>query len=284
MRLAITGGTGLVGQFITRAALSSGHGVTLFGRRAPDASVFGQDLPFEPFDLAGPAPDLRGFDGLIHGAFDHIPGRYRGGEGDDPEGFRRRNLLGSQRLIETMGDAGGRVIFLSSRAAYGDYPAGSTLRETTASRPETLYGQVKLAVEQITSAAGGTSLRATGVYGPPAPAQRHKWAEVFADFATGQPIAPRRATEVHGEDLAAACLLALETQTPALLNVSDLMLDRRDLLALWSEISGIKGSLPDAAPEPGPAAMDCTGLKALGWKPQGRAGLRKTLQAISEAG
>ncbi|MCV6598397.1 MAG: NAD(P)-dependent oxidoreductase [Mangrovicoccus sp.] len=284
MRLAITGGTGLVGQFITRAALLAGHEATLFGRRAPQTALFGQDLPFEPFDLGGLPPDLRGFEGLIHGAFDHIPGRYRGGEGDDPEGFRRRNVLGSQRLIESMGAAGGRVIFLSSRAAYGDYPPGTALTETTPSRPETLYGQVKLAVEQITESVGGVSLRATGVYGAPAPGQRHKWADLFADFAANRPIAPRRATELHGEDLAAACMLALQATTPALLNVSDIMLDRRDLLALWSDISGIQGKLPKAAPEPGPAAMDCSRLKALGWAPQGDAGLAKTLAQISRAG
>jgi UDP-glucose 4-epimerase len=42
-----------------------------------------------------------GTDAVVHAAFDHLPGRYRGGEGDDPARFRRINLDGSVRLFES---------------------------------------------------------------------------------------------------------------------------------------------------------------------------------------
>ena len=47
----------------------------------------------------GERPDLAGIGAVVHCAFAHVPGRYRGGEGDDPEGFRRANLDGSLALI-----------------------------------------------------------------------------------------------------------------------------------------------------------------------------------------
>lgn len=291
MKLAITGATGLVGRFVAEAALRAGHDVTSFTRSAPQPGTFSAHLAHWPYDLEADPPPLDGFDRLVHAAFDHVPGRYRGGEGADPERFRRRNVLGSQRIVEAAGDAGCRVIFLSSRAVYGAYPDGTRLTEDTPPRPDTLYGEIKLAVEQAVAATEGVSLRATGVYGPtglgPETRRRHKphkWAGLFEEFAAGRAIPPRRATEVHGADLAAACLLALAQDTPPVLNVSDLMLDRRDLLALWSEISGVTGRLPEPAPLPGPPEMDCTALRALGWQPGGWPRLRETLAQIAQAG
>lgn len=286
MHLAVTGGTGLVGHFIVRAAIRQGLSVSVLARKQPAVgSAAGAGSAWRPFDLDDPdRVDLGGVDALVHAAFDHLPGRYRGGEGADPTGFHRRNALGSRRLVDHAGAAGCRVIFLSSRAVYGGAPDGAILTEDTPPRPDTLYGAVKLSVEQAVTDVGGVSLRATGVYGPPGPGQRHKWADLFDDFAAGRPVASRRATEVQGDDLAAACLRALDPATPPVLNVSDLMLDRRDLLALWSEVSGIPGALPDAVPGPGPAAMDCAALRALGWQPQGRAGLSATLRAIAQSG
>lgn len=279
MKLSITGSTGLVGRFIVDAALESGHEITLLSRAAP-GEWRGE---WQEFQLGDP-PNLQGQSAVIHAAFDHIPGRYRGGEGDDPERFRQRNLEGSLRLVQAADRVGCRVIFLSSRAVYGDYPLGTKLTEDMAAAPDTLYGEVKREVEKAVTALGGTSLRVTGVYGPPGAGQKLKWADLFDDFAKGREITPRKATEVHGADVAAACLLALNPDAPVVLNVSDLMLDRHDLLSLWSEISGERGHLPERVRRPGPAEMDCGQLRLLGWKPKGIAGLRDALTEITQAG
>src|SRR5690606_15011137 len=85
---------------------------------------------------------------FVHAAFDHVPGRYRGGEGEDPASFRHRNLNGSVALFEAAKVAGiRRTVFLSSRAAYGPRPAGTWLDEADTPVPDTLYGQMKLADE-----------------------------------------------------------------------------------------------------------------------------------------
>lgn len=195
----ITGGTGAVGHFITRRLMADGWAVRNLSRHAPPPGAYPRKLTHFPFDLSrSPAPDaaLTGARILIHAAFRHEPGRYRGGEGADPEGFRRANVEGTLDLFQAAKAAGiGRAVFLSSRAVYGDYPPEKTLTEDLVPRPDTLYGQVKLAVETELQAMASPdftpiSLRATGIYGAGPPGGTHKWAELFQDFLAGRPIAP----------------------------------------------------------------------------------------------
>jgi len=270
MKIALTGATGLVGQFIAAHLLRERYDLVALGRQSsPHGGTH------RPWRLGEPAP-LDGCDALVHAAFAHVPGRYRCGEGDDPDGFLRRNLGGTLRLWE---DAHGlRTVFLSSRAVYDGLPPGTVLTEDLPLAPDSLYGQVKLAAEQALHAQGGTSLRATGVYGPPAPGQSHKWADLFAAFASGAPIPPSAGTEVHGDDLARAVLLLLDA-APGPYNCSDLLLDRRDLLARWSRIKGIEGRLPERATTR-PNVMDCARLRALGWTPQGEKALDEALRTM----
>lgn len=271
MRIALTGATGLVGQFIAAHLLATGHALVALGRApSPHGGTH------RPWRLGEPAP-LDGCDALVHSAFAHVPGRYRGGEGDDPEGFLRRNLDGTLRLWEEA--RGLSTVFLSSRAVYDGLPPGTVLTEDLPLAPDSLYGQVKLAAEEALHAQGGRSLRATGVYGPPAPGQRPKWADLFEAFARGEPIPPAAGTEVHGQDLARAVSLLLDAP-PGPWNCSDLLLDRRDLLARWSRITGIPGRLPEPAATP-PNVMDCARLRALGWTPGGEAALDDALRRMA---
>jgi UDP-glucose 4-epimerase len=273
MRLAITGGTGLVGRFLVEEALAAGDAVTVLCRTAPRPGFFSAPVAQLPYTL-GDTPPLDEIDALIHCAFLHAPGRYRGGEGDDPVAFTRANLDGSVRLFEAARSAGlSRVLFLSSRAVYGAYPPGTTLSEDMAPRPDTLYGEVKWQAEQALAALAApgftaASLRATGVYGPAGPGQRHKWAGLFDDYLAGRPIAPRRGTELHGADLAAAARLLLRSAQTGPFNASDLLLDRHDLLALVAGLTGCAHPLPDRATAP-VSAMATGRLRALGWRPGG---------------
>jgi UDP-glucose 4-epimerase len=259
MDVLLTGATGTVGRFLEPALRAAGHRVTTLGRRPGDL----------PWDLADPAPRLPPADALIHGALAHVPGSYRGGEGGDPAGFRRLNLDGTRRLFDAV--AGTRIVFLSSRAVYGDWRSGEILREDDAPAPDSLYGEVKLAGEAA-MAGRGTALRPTGIYG----GRPHKWEALFATYLRGESVAPRLATEVHGADLAAAVLLALEP-APEVLNVSDLLLDRHDLIAGVQELTGCPHPPPQRATGPRPGVMATDRLRALGWRPGGRARLEAFL-------
>lgn len=270
MKVAVTGGTGLVGRFIVQALRRAGEDVCLLSR---------------PAYRLGDAPDLGSVDALVHCAFQHVPGRYRGGEGDDPAGFRQDNLVGSLRLFEAAKAQGvSRVVFLSSRAVYGDYPPGTQLTEDLPPRPDTLYGQVKWEAEQavfslVTPGFRAASLRATGVYGP---GPNHKWAELFHAFQSGRTIEPRRSTEIHGDDLAEAVRLLLRTTESGPFNVSDILLDRHDLLASVAKLTGSNATLPPRS-DASVSQMACDRLMALGWQPRGVAGLEEALPYMVRA-
>ena len=285
MKVAVTGATGLVGHWIARHLNSQGHDMVALGRR--ETGIEG--VEHVPYELSDAPPQLDGFDALVHAAFSHVPGRYRGGEGDDPEGFMQRNLDGTLRLFEAAQGLD-RIVFLSSRAVYGAYPAGTVLEETRPPRPDTLYGRVKRDAESALArlhGPAGISLRVTGVYGAAAPGRAHKWCDLFDSFASGAPIAPRCASEVHAGDLARAVDFVLRASRNALedgiLNVSDFVLDRRDLLRTYAKISGVTGILPPRAEADLVNVMTTRRLRDLGWRPGGQAALAGNLAAMIAA-
>lgn len=259
MRIAVTGATGIVGGLMVQAARAAGHAVD----------------PLPGWRLGQPAP-LDGCDAVIHAALAHAPGRYRGGEGDDPAAFVTANRDGTLRLFEDAERAGARVVFLSSRAVYDGWPAGTALPDGTPARPDSLYGQVKAQAESALPP-GGAALRATGVYGP---GRANKWAPLFADYRAGRPVASRVATEVHGADLAHAALLVLDRAAMGVFNVSDLVLDRHDLLARVQRLTGCPHPPPPRADARALSVMGCARLAALGWRPGGLALLGATLPAL----
>lgn len=262
--IALTGATGLVGQWLRPLA-----DLTL-GRHGAD----------RPFSLTGPAPDLSGVTTLIHAAFTHEPGKYRGGEGSDPDGFVAANLHGTIRLFDAAAAQGvRRIVFLSSRAVFDALPEGTNLPETLPAAPKSLYGQVKQQAEEhlFTLPLTGLSLRATGIYGPQ---PGHKWTDLFADYLSGKPVAPRRATEVHGADLTAAMRLLLSETTSGTasgpVHLSDILLDRHDLLAEVQALTGCPHPLPERSDAP-VSQLHCDHLRHLGWQPGGMERLRASL-------
>jgi len=287
MHVLLTGGTGALGRFIAAGLLEAGHEVTFLGRTQPEDTRIG----FIPWALSAADIDLPAADALVHCALEHVPGRYRGGEGDDPAGFLLANVDGTRKLFQAAKRAGVRhCVFLSSRAVYADNGQWEVLTEASAIRPDTLYGKVKLAGEEALQALctehfSGTTLRATGIYGLPPGASSHKWSELFSNFRNGATVMPRVGTEVHGEDLTAAVLLVLEkvderTSPYEVYNVSDLLLDRQDLLKLYAEATGCDTPLPPRAPGP-VGVMEPGRLKVLGWAPGGMGKLREFVEAVA---
>lgn len=269
MRIALSGASGLVGRWIVAAARASGHDLLLLSR---------------PGWHLGDAPDLTGCDALIHAAFQHLPGRYRGGEGDDPQGFVAANRDGSLRLFQAARDCGvRRALFLSSRAVHDGHPAGMALPDDLAPLPTNLYGQIKADLEAALAAMAGpgfrtASLRPTGVYGP---GQPQKWAGMIADFLRGITPPPGIATEVHGADLADAALRTLaDPEMAGSYNVSDLLLDRRALLARVAALTGAATPLPPRADRAPLRVLRCDRLHGLGWRPGGMARLDRDLPAV----
>lgn len=289
----VSGGTGMVGRFIVEHLAGAGHDVTVLGRNPPPETLFSRPVRFVEGALDPAGDHYAAFEGMelfIHAAFDHLPGRYRGGEGTDPEGFWQKNHEGSIALFEAAEEAGvERVVFLSSRAAYGGQAPGEPLTEEMPCSPETLYGKAKRATEEalFRLAAPGfvtVSLRITGVYGPAGPGRGHKWAGLFEDYLAARPVEPRAGSEVHGDDVAAAVALVLAAPAAQvsgeIFNVSDVVVDRRDLLAIVKEVTGSPHALPGAADASSLNVMATEKLRALGWRPGGKTLLRETVETL----
>lgn len=295
MKVALTGASGYVGGFVARRLLAEGVEIRALARRgsyrAPDLPV--QWRAGELGDAEAARRLLAGADGLVHCAYGHVPGRYRGGEGEHRQRFWRTNLLGSIALMEEARRAGvGRVVLLSSRAVYGRRTASAAaVDESVQPLPDTYYGALKLALEAHVGALAdvdgvcAASLRPTGVYGVGAPAARSKWFDLAVALAEGKaPPLSRRCTEVHGRDVADAVWLLL-TRPPA--EVAGRAFNCTDLVVDTGEVAARLGSLLGRTVTPAPAMnalrhpMRATALRRLGWQPGGEALLAATLEELA---
>ena len=292
MKVLVSGGTGFVGRYIVEELLAEGYAVAVGGRHQPEPGLFSRPVAFVPLRLDPGEDQSHVFDDayfFVHAGFSHVPGRYRGGEGDDPESFQRLNLDGTVKLFETAQRAGiRRCVFLSSRAVYGDRSASEVLHEKTEANPNTLYGRVKLDAERALSALNApgfavASLRLTGVYGDLRP---NKWNDLFANYLAGKAVPSRAGTEVHGRDVGQAVRLMLETETARIadevFNVSDMLTETHEILSIVQRVTGSPHPLPARAPDNIISAMDTAKIEALGWRGGGRTLLEETVKALAQ--
>ena len=296
MRIAITGATGIVGRFVVARLLSEYAQVQALAR--PESDRRGLDACHWIIgDMANHdalAKLVRNADALVHCAYSHVPGRYRGGEGDDRFAFWRNNLLAGVALLEHARRANvARVVVLSSRAVFGaQTPAAYSVDDATRPVPDSHYGALKLALEAHASAfstADGmccAALRPTGVYGVVQPVERSKWFDLAMAIRRQAPLpAARLATEVHGHDVADAVWRLLNAPTEHVagraFNCSDLIVDSRDVMAGLAERLGVAPNLPSAPENKLLHPMRTPALRALGWCPGGRPLLERTLDELA---
>jgi nucleoside-diphosphate-sugar epimerase len=193
--IALTGGTGFVGQAVVDWACRCGLSLRALARReqAPCEGV-----EWVRGDLADRAALARLVEGA--GAVLHVAGVVNA---PDPMGFHLGNVAGTEALVEAAAEAGARrLVFVSSLAA----------REPGLSA----YGKSKRHAEEIvqTSTLDWTIVRPPAIYGP----RDREMFELFRAARWGVvPIPPAggRASVVHVEDLA-RLLVALAPSDPAL--------------------------------------------------------------------
>jgi dTDP-4-dehydrorhamnose reductase len=159
------------------------------------------------------------------------------------------------------------------------------LTEETPPHPNTLYGEVKLGTERhLLSMAGADFrpivLRVTGVYGTAGSGREHKWSGLVEDYLAGRAVASRVATEVHGRDLAQAVFQLTAAGEAGVFNVSDIVVDRADLLAAVAEATRSRWPLPSHADAGLLNIMATDKLRALGWQPGGQALLEREIRSM----
>lgn len=280
MIVAVTGATGYVGRFIVKRLIDEGVTVRAWRRQSSDLNGLPKNVEWIEGELSSPdsaAALVEGADCLVHAALDHVPGRYRGGEGEDPSRFLRLNVEGSLALLTVARSAGvSRVVVLSSRAVFGQTVRGEIGDDDPVS-PDTHYGAAKARLEDFVRNAGAegwpvAALRPTGVYGIVEPVERSKWFSLVNDVVDGVAVPEKAGTEVHGNDVAIATWTLLTT--PARIagcafNCSDIVVSNRDIVRLVHRFAGITGTVPEESEHPG-GVMRSDALEALGVRFGGR--------------
>ncbi len=293
--IALTGATGYVGRFVVNELQQRGMQIRALSRAQSDRSDFAQPVEWITGDLRDTDAIrqlVEGVDAVVHLAYEHVPGKYRDGEGDDLPTWLDVNLNGSLRLLQASAQAGvKRFIFLSSRAVFSRTEPGQVLDERHPISPDTHYGAYKAAVEAFLQSFAHTtkmstcSIRATGIYGLTHPVERSKWWKLVQDVLNDKPITSNRGgTEVHGADVAnvIATLLTRPSFDVNTLHLSDLYVTTREIVRLTRAFSGHSGELPAESPAPS-NVMVSRYLADLGITLGGVPLLEKTIAELVEA-
>ena len=303
MRVALTGGRGYVGQFILEHLLNEDAEINATATNVDPREKFRvhEHLNWYEWRLNDTACGFEFLDGadcLIHTAFDHVPGRYRGGEGVDLASFIRNNLLGTLKLWQQARNHGiKRTVFISSRAVFGEIAPSrieTPLRDEQTPFPDTAYGFLKTSIEATMidyADIGLCSIRPTGVYGVVDPIENSKWyALCFQSLDPNNPINERdqAKTEVHGGDVARAITLILNAPDHKVVgrafNCSDVAISTNQLRYLIRQLREGKDNstiVADMPSTPGPHhEMSSAGLIELGWQVSGISKVLETLEII----
>ncbi|HSC92974.1 MAG TPA: NAD-dependent epimerase/dehydratase family protein [Gaiellaceae bacterium] len=284
MRFVVTGAAGFIGSHLSEALQAAGHevvGVDCFTDYYDPAvkEENARALDVRRLDLAEEPLDLDGVDGVFHLAGQ--PGVRSFGEVF--ELYLRRNVLATQRVLETAAAAGVRVVFSSSSSVYGDAERYPTT-EQTPPRPVSPYGITKLACEHLARAYGrsfgldAVVLRYFNAYGP---RQRPDMAftRVVLALAEGRPFTlfgdgGQSRSFTYVADVVSATVAAMErAPAGAVLNVGGgEEATMNDAIARLERIAGRTLELVREPPAPGDqrrTKADTTRIRELlGWEPR----------------
>jgi nucleoside-diphosphate-sugar epimerase len=294
--IALTGATGYVGRFVAAQLGRQDVSIRALVRPDSDRGGFGTSIEWVTGNLRSSEAIhqlVKNADAVVHLAYEHVPGRYRGGEGDHLDEWLDANVDGSLRLLTGAAEAGvERFIFLSSRAVFSQTLPGRELDESHPISPDTHYGAYKAAVEAFlksfahTSEIQTCSVRATGIYGLTWPLERSKWWGLIQAVLNDEAITQTRGgTEVHGEDIARVIWALLERPNLDIdtVHLSDLYITTHDVVRLVRQYAGKPGSLPDEPKSAPENVMVSHNLPKLGIQLGGRHALEATIAELVQA-
>ena len=224
MRVAVTGGAGLVGRAVIRALRERGDTVVALvrdPRRAPFLAELGAELiESDLSDVTELTEQLRGADGAIHAA-----GSYRVGIAKSERGAMWDANVGTTTRFLDAAEAAGteRIVYVSTINVFGD-THGRIVDETyrrdlsegfLSWYDETKYGAHEVAEQRIAAGAPIVIVQPSQVYGP---GDRTGFGEQLELAHAGRlryrAVDDVRIGLVHADDLAAGIVAALDRGRP----------------------------------------------------------------------
>jgi GDP-4-dehydro-6-deoxy-D-mannose reductase len=164
VRVLVTGATGFLGPYVSRALVSRGHAVTGAAVGPAGADRF----DFVCLDVVDRQATERAIAEISPAVVVHLAGLAHVGES-----WRRMaeyfavNVLGTENVVRAAVAVGARVVLASSAEVYGPVPeAEQPIREDRSVAPTTPYALTKACAERFVLAAGGVVVRAFNVVGP----------------------------------------------------------------------------------------------------------------------
>lgn len=235
----VTGATGFIGSSIARTCAAAGWSVRSFGRRALPAEALPGYMRGDVQEPSSLKAALHGIDCVIHAAA--LVHQF-GAAGEDAEAFEAINVRGTMNVVRGAIAAGaGHLVLVSSVAVYG--PSEQPRGEDAPCRPAGPYAESKLAAERAAIKLAGdarlalTILRPATVYGE---GDRGNVERLIGLIDASQFVwigdGSNRKSLIHRDDVAQACLLALERApaTPATFNVAAPACSMREIVDLIS--------------------------------------------------
>lgn len=215
MKLAVTGASGFCGAAVAVAAARAGAEVVCLGRRP------GPVGEHRYWDATAGRPDLSGVDAVIHLAAavgDPTPRQ--------EAWFRAVNVDGTRRLLAAA--LGRPVVWVSSASVYDPRPGtGPVTERHPVGGHLNPYGRTKATGERLALAAGAVVLRPRAVYGPGDPHLLPRLARLVRGGTVWLPGPDVPLSLTHVDNLADACLVAVDWP-PGAYNVADPSPYRRD--------------------------------------------------------
>ena len=216
MKALVTGATGMLGSHVVERLLAEGTEVRALVREPSRATWLArQDVELARGDLMDPMSlraSARGCDEVYHAAAVI-------GAGDGWETFRRGNVDGTRALVEAAGEAGARMVHVSSTAVFGRHRFFPHPTDETVPLPELpeedAYGRSKQEAERVVLEAHARGTIHAVVVRPPVMYGLRdrqfipRLASVLSRGVLPLPAAGRaRMTLVHGDAVARGMILA----------------------------------------------------------------------------
>ena len=305
--IAVTGATGAVGRFVVDELLRQNVRVRALVRPESDRTGFAEigsrTIDWIEGDLRS-REDLRrlveGASAVVHLAYEHVPGRFRGGEGNNLSAWLDANVLGSLGLMMAVQESSvKRFVFLSSRAVFSQTDVGRLLDEDHPLSPDSHYGAYKAAIEAFLRSFRSQygmqtfTVRATGVYGVTWPIERSKWWSLIVNTVQGGEVSPRRGevsprrggTEVYGGDVARVvwALVSQPDITSDVFHLSDLFVSHESVVRITRNIMGVPSTTTRALIPPPSNPLECRNLSQLGIQLGGVKRLEATIKVLVDA-